>query len=459
TFYQFNGDTNAYDIEFKPFEAMTKSQIFSYLLRIFNYEVSNYYYNFGTGRPSSNVGESELANLPYYSDYDAYYQNAKTFLVREYSSKGFGLSLFVWANNQAGEEADAEYVTEERAREWWQETITIGDSFASNYFNYFKSMNPDFHMNSRSDYINAFSSFIDACNKKINHYTGEYGYYAPLPKEAPYYEAYLVILKAKQADAATYAKLIEPIIFNTHYMRTVDESGDGALKVVGIARGDSGNYRFNESFIASADTIAKYAGADSIDQGVYAGFLVETNDQSAIKRLVKYCDKGLREYIDNEYNGTYWSIDEPSYEKVSNIMFTVELMMKVFLYVGLFFLAFSMLLFYTFISASISNKRREIGILRAVGARGSDVFKVFYSESFIIALINFVLASIGTIAVSLVLNYYFSNEIGFPITLLKPGVIELSFVLAATLVASFISALLPVLRIAHQKPVDAIRGK
>ena len=78
---------------------------------------------------------------------------------------------------------------------------------------------------------------------------------------------------------------------------------------------------------------------------------------------------------------------------------------------------------------------------------------------FIIALINFVLASIGTIAISLVLNYNFSNEIGFPITLLKPGVIELSFVLAATLVASFISALLPVLRIAHQKPIDAIRGK
>ena len=40
-----------------------------------------------------------------------------------------------------------------------------------------------------------------------------------------------------------------------------------------------------------------------------------------------------------------------------------------------------------FISVSISNKKREIGILRAVGARSLDVFKIFFSESFVIGLI------------------------------------------------------------------------
>ena len=87
-----------------------------------------------------------------------------------------------------------------------------------------------------------------------------------------------------------------------------------------------------------------------------------------------------------------------SYSKyhVSNQVFTIvqtvaslcHYISDVFKIIGYVFLAFSMLLFYNFISISINNKRREIGILRAVGARGVDVFKIFYSESIIIASIN-----------------------------------------------------------------------
>ena len=460
TLYQYNGETNAYDIEFKPFEAMTKSQVFGYLYNILNHEVDSNYYDFGTGQPRRNTSESVLLGLPYYSDYATYHQNAKTFLVSEYSSKGYGLSLYAWASSKAYEDANSEYITVAKAREWWQQTILIDDSYARDYLAYQRSMNPDYQISTMSDYdyVNAFTGFIESCKGKTNGFTGEYGY-APLPEEEPYYEAYLAIFNAKRAEAATYVKGAEPISFYIHDMKAAEESEDSTIKVVGIALVNGDNYRFNEAYIASNATIAKYVGSNKLDQGAYTGLLVETSNPSTIKRLVQYCDKEQRRYFDNGYSGTYWNIEEPNYSTVASVMNTIEIMMKVFLYVGLFFLAFSMLLFYTFISASISNKRREIGILRAVGARGSDVFKVFYSESFIIALINFVLASIGTIAISLVLNYNFSNEIGFPITLLKPGVIELSFVLAATLVASFISALLPVLRIAHQKPIDAIRGK
>jgi len=60
---------------------------------------------------------------------------------------------------------------------------------------------------------------------------------------------------------------------------------------------------------------------------------------------------------------------------------TVQSMSKVFLYVGLVLAVFAALLFSNFISVSISQKKKEIGILRAIGAKGSDVFKIFFSES------------------------------------------------------------------------------
>ncbi|WP_334330905.1 ABC transporter ATP-binding protein/permease [Candidatus Phytoplasma prunorum] len=40
-----------------------------------------------------------------------------------------------------------------------------------------------------------------------------------------------------------------------------------------------------------------------------------------------------------------------------------------------------------FIKKSIEFKKKEIGILRALGARGADVFKIFFSEGFVIAFL------------------------------------------------------------------------
>ena len=139
-------------------------------------------------------------------------------------------------------------------------------------------------------------------------------------------------------------------------------------------------------------------------------------------------------------------------------MSMLEIMQKIFLYAGIGFAVFSMLLFYNFISTSINNKRHEIGILRAIGARGGDVFKIFYSEALIIAAINFVLAVAGLFAVSTVINVLLKNS-AMQITLLVPGIIEIGLVFAVAFVTATVSAFLPVNKIAHQKPIDAIREK
>ncbi len=136
----------------------------------------------------------------------------------------------------------------------------------------------------------------------------------------------------------------------------------------------------------------------------------------------------------------------------------IEIAAKVFLYIGIGFAVFSSLLLMNFISVSISYKRHEIGILRAVGARSSDVFKIFFSESFIIALINYVLSVIATIITITVINRSFRSE-GLNVTLLNFGIRQLILMLLISVAVAAIASFLPVWNIARRRPIDAIRKR
>ncbi len=137
----------------------------------------------------------------------------------------------------------------------------------------------------------------------------------------------------------------------------------------------------------------------------------------------------------------------------------IVILTQVFLYVGIAMAIFSMLLFYNFISVSINNKKREIGILRAVGAKRSDVFKIFYSEAFIIAIINFLLSSIAVFVISYMVNGAVQKNASLPFNLMNPNILVLGVLLAAALASSIISAFLPVTKIANKKPIDAIQNR
>ena len=134
----------------------------------------------------------------------------------------------------------------------------------------------------------------------------------------------------------------------------------------------------------------------------------------------------------------------------------VDGLSKVFLYVGLVFALFAALLLSNFISVSISNKKREIGILRAVGARGTDVFKIFFSESFTITAICIVLSTIFSIIVCGLINGETVNYIGA--SLFVFGILSFIIMVLIALVTAIIATFLPVYNAAKKKPVDSNRS-
>jgi len=194
-----------------------------------------------------------------------------------------------------------------------------------------------------------------------------------------------------------------------------------------------------------------------VEGGNFRNLYISYENVNQLKKVVGNLNDGDGMFYNSVQ--TFGVVNNASYSVANEIIGLLKVLKDVFLGLGIGFMVFSMLLFYNFISISINNKRNEIGILRAVGARGVDVFKIFYSESFIIAMINFVLATIATIIACVSVNNGVTNQLGFRLNILNPGVVEIGLVLLAALFASFIASLLPVTKIARQKPIDAIRKK
>ncbi len=165
----------------------------------------------------------------------------------------------------------------------------------------------------------------------------------------------------------------------------------------------------------------------------------------------------IHESKDFDENASRISIYGRYVSELDSIDALVKSLSKVFLYVGLVFALFAILLFSNFISTSISQKRHEIGILRAVGARGNDVFKIFFSESFVIALICSALASIGTAILCAVINNYISgNILGASIFVFGP--FSLLIIVATAVITATLATFIPVWLASRKKPVDSIKA-
>lgn len=174
-------------------------------------------------------------------------------------------------------------------------------------------------------------------------------------------------------------------------------------------------------------------------------------EKSAVHSLVAYCY--------NEDSGVRYAIQNSVTFQLDSINDGLKTLSKYFLWIGVGFAVFAAMMLSNFIGTSISYKKQEIGILRAIGSRSNDVFRIFFSESFIIAMINFVLSATGVFIVTTVINSIIRNDAGVLVTVLSFGVRQVALLLIVSIFVAFAASFLPVKRIASKRPIDAIRGR
>lgn len=198
------------------------------------------------------------------------------------------------------------------------------------------------------------------------------------------------------------------------------------------------------------DCVKEYASENNSLKGIYASL------PSSVRNVEKYLEIANLGYVYHES-----TISDTLY-LVSNIF---KIFSLVFRWVALIMGIFSTILLFNFVSLSVINKQKEIGILRAIGAKGGDVGKIFLIESLIMGAITVVLSwgliFVGTSLINNVLvgsfKSYLQSTAIESITLLSVGITPIFAVLLACLAVVLIATILPVIKISRMKPVDAIK--
>jgi putative ABC transport system permease protein len=114
---------------------------------------------------------------------------------------------------------------------------------------------------------------------------------------------------------------------------------------------------------------------------------------------------------------------------------------------------------------SVLERIKEIGILRAVGARKRDILNVFVAESFIIGVLSAGIGLLFTLGISKVINsavYSFLQNISENAPYMEVAKLPLSdagLILLFCVVLSMISGFYPSLKASKMDPIDALRSR
>ncbi len=252
----------------------------------------------------------------------------------------------------------------------------------------------------------------------------------------------------------TLKEKLEYLKTHTFTVYTGDDENTKDLekcKVVGVLDYGKGEDKYQGVYIVP-ENIFGYSEEWTKGKGDY-DFAVTAMPKktSDIEDIVKYCytiRDGVKYQMQNSVTYELDTVDE-----------ILKVMSKVFFYVGLGFALFAMIMLSNFIATSISYKKQEIGILRAIGARSNDVFRIFFAESFVIAMVNFVLACTATGVGTAILNGLFRIMGGILITVLNFGIRQIALLFIISIGVAAVASFIPVYRIASKKPIEAIRNK
>lgn len=131
---------------------------------------------------------------------------------------------------------------------------------------------------------------------------------------------------------------------------------------------------------------------------------------------------------------------------------------RMFIGAGVAAAIFSGLMLWNFIASSITAKKKEIGILRAVGARGSDVFKIFSVESAVVVIICLIISLIASYFGCQILNDFVketNSAIDFDVCIFD--IENASIMIAIAVVVGFAGTFVPVYLISRKKPADVMK--
>lgn len=213
------------------------------------------------------------------------------------------------------------------------------------------------------------------------------------------------------------------------------------IKIVGIT---GLSYSETNGNLFSEKIVGKYVDFYVKTYGV----MIRTNSQSKIKNLLKIFP----------YNGEYSTNTTYSSEVESYNLHIITFKPYVDI-ATIVFLIFSIILICNFMFNSISSRKKDIGILKSLGATNSDVIKIFLIEGILLSLISSILSIIASFFAFELLN---NTTMSVANLIISPFYVSANLAIVTFIYISVVvslSSIIPLLKISKMKPIDAIYNR
>ena len=237
-----------------------------------------------------------------------------------------------------------------------------------------------------------------------------------------------------------------PFEFKIHKALLTNEKEEASLltfTVKGVYFDSSDNYD-ESKIILSSETFDKHTREDG---DIIAVCALAPKNLSLIGKLVDFSYEetdGFRYFIASSAT--------PSFAFYSE---TIQSISSYFLIAAIVLAVFAVIMLFNFISISVSSRWKDMGILRALGAKPRDILKIFLSENIIIVLTELVFSILVAIVGCNYLNSLFiANNVLIPIfniSFLQPAVI-----IVIAIFTLIIATFLPIFKIMRLKPIEII---
>lgn len=204
-----------------------------------------------------------------------------------------------------------------------------------------------------------------------------------------------------------------------------------------------------------------FIGSDGNGDGEYMQVIYRlTGNASADKKVfdrISYHDASQEKndalvYYRNEYRTVRITTAYSGFTQ-SAWIFTDEMYLTAALVVSIVIAIFSALLLTNFLLATTEARKREIGILRALGAGKADTVRICLAESATIGLIDFILSLVVGALLCLIVNKVYR------IYLFGLGALPVLYLFLLCFGVAALATVLPAYRIAKRKPVDTINNQ
>lgn len=240
-------------------------------------------------------------------------------------------------------------------------------------------------------------------------------------------------------DNGIIGKSVKTNIANNEIVKTIDNYKEYKISGIIIDEVSTPTVYFNKEKLNNI--IQKNIYVDSI--------FTEVKDEQELRDLFsKYpMDKSDTILYSKYTNGL-----------LNSLIFTV-IINTVGKYGTIFFLIFAIILLVNFISSSITYRKKEIGILRAIGCKSKDILTMFTVESISLILISLAIANKLIMLIvakfNSALGLFLSNEVSY----LNYNLKQQAILVIITLVIVLIANIIPIRKITKTKPIDAILNK